>query len=144
MIDISEKEVVKRIATTKGEIKLKRETILAIKEDKIKKGDVLTVAKISGINAVKNTALLIPMCHFIPIQSIDINFEINDEKIICICQVKAEYKTGVEMESLLGVSIALLTIWDMVKYLEKDDKGQYPTTKISNISVVEKIKETSI
>lgn len=140
MIDISEKPTVKRKAKAKGEIKLKNETIKAIKENMIKKGDVLTVAKIAGINAVKNTHIIIPMCHPVPVSSVNIDFDVRENSVVCSCEVKAEYKTGVEMEALTGVSVALLTIWDMVKYLEKDEKGQYSETRITNIEVVKKVK----
>ncbi|HEC88823.1 MAG TPA: cyclic pyranopterin monophosphate synthase MoaC [Thermoplasmata archaeon] len=140
MIDISDKKVVKRIAKAMGEIELKKETVKKIKEGKIKKGDVLTVARVAGINAVKNTPTLIPMCHQIPITSVDISFDIKDSSITSVCEVKAYYRTGVEMEALTGVTVTLLTVWDMVKYLEKDEKGQYPETRIKNIHVVEKIK----
>lgn len=140
MIDISEKPTVKRKAKAKGEIKLKKETIKAIKEGKVKKGDALTVARVAGINAVKNTHIIIPMCHPVPVSSVNIDFDVKEISIICTCEVKAEHKTGVEMESLTGVTVALLTIWDMVKYLEKDENGQYPETRIMNIEVVEKVK----
>ena len=140
MIDISEKPTVKRKAISKGEIKLKKETIKAIKEKKVKKGDVFTVARVAGLNAVKNTSMLIPMCHPVPVSAVDIDFDVRENSIICVCEVKAEYKTGVEMEALTGVTVALLTIWDMVKYLEKDEKGQYPETRIINVEVVEKVK----
>jgi len=141
MIDISDKKVVKRIARAMGEIELKRETIKKIKEKKVKKGDVLIVARVAGINAVKNTPLLIPMCHQIPVTYVDISFEIKDSSIISICEVKAYYRTGVEMEALTGVTVTLLTVWDMVKYSEKDERGQYPETRIKNIHVIEKIRE---
>ena len=140
MIDISEKPTVKRKAISKGEIKLKKETIKAIKEKKVKKGDVFTVARVAGLNAVKNTSMLIPMCHPVPVSAVNIDFDVRENSIICVCEVKAEYKTGVEMEALTGVTVALLTIWDMVKYVEKDEKGQYPETRIINVEVVEKVK----
>ena len=140
MIDISNKKIVMRRAKAKGEIKLKKETLKAIKENKIKKGDVLTVARVAGLNAVKNTSMLIPMCHPVPVSAVDIDFDVRENSIICVCEVKAEYKTGVEMEALTGVTVALLTIWDMVKYLEKDENGQYPGTRITNVEVVEKVK----
>ena len=140
MIDISEKPTVKRKAISKGEIKLKKETIKAIKEKKVKKGDVFTVARVAGLNAVKNTSMLIPMCHPVPVSAVDIDFDVRENSIICVCEVKAEYKTGVEMEALTGTTVALLTIWDMVKYLEKDENGQYPGTRITNVEVVEKMK----
>jgi len=140
MIDISDKKIIMRRAKAKGEIKLKKETIKAIKEKKVKKGDVFTVARVAGLNAVKNTSMLIPMCHPVPVSAVDIDFDVRENSIICVCEVKAEYKTGVEMEALTGVTVALLTIWDMVKYLEKDEKGQYPETRITNVEVVEKMK----
>ncbi|MBU4190033.1 MAG: cyclic pyranopterin monophosphate synthase MoaC [Candidatus Thermoplasmatota archaeon] len=140
MIDISDKKIVMRKAKAKGEIKLKNETIKAIKKNMIKKGDALTVAKIAGLNAVKNTSMLIPMCHPVPVSAVNIDFILRENSVICSCEVKAEYKTGVEMEALTGVSVALLTIWDMVKYLEKDEDGQYPETRITNVEVVEKVK----
>ena len=140
MIDISDKKIIMRRAKAKGEIKLKKETIKAIKEKKVKKGDVFTVARVAGLNAVKNTSMLIPMCHPVPVSAVDIDFDVRENSIICVCEVKAEYKTGVEMEALTGATVALLTIWDMVKYLEKDEKGQYPETRITNVEVVEKMK----
>jgi cyclic pyranopterin phosphate synthase len=140
MVDISRKEISFRVAQASGEIKLKKDTIKTIKERKIKKGDVINTAQTAAILAVKNTSNLIPLCHPIPINSVDVSFDIGEDVISCICEVKAQYRTGVEMESLVGVSVALLTIWDMVKYLEKDEKGQYPTTQITNIKVVSKHK----
>ena len=140
MIDISDKKIIMRRAKAKGEIKLKKETIKTIKEKKVKKGDVFTVARVAGLNAVKNTSMLIPMCHPVPVSAVDIDFDVRENSIICVCEVKAEYKTGVEMEALTGATVALLTIWDMVKYLEKDEKGQYPETRITNVEVVEKMK----
>ncbi|ADC69446.1 molybdenum cofactor biosynthesis protein C [Methanocaldococcus sp. FS406-22] len=141
MVDISKKDDVERFCVAEGYIKLKPETIKLIKEHKIKKGNVLTTAQIAGILAVKKTYELIPMCHPIPITSVNIEFEIFEDKIKAICSVKTTYKTGIEMEALTGVSIALLTIWDMVKSAEKDENGQYKTAEIFGIRVVEKIKK---
>jgi cyclic pyranopterin phosphate synthase len=140
MIDISEKPIVARTAIAQGEIKLKNKTIEAINKKTVKKGDVFECAKVAGISAVKNTSLLIPFCHQIPLTSAKIDFELKEELVICKCEVKAEYKTGVEMDALVGVTTALLTVWDMVKYLEKDDEGQYPLTRIDNIKVIKKEK----
>ena len=142
MIDISEKDTIIRIATASGKILLKKETIERIKQDKVKKGDVLTIAKISAINAVKKVPDIIPLCHPIPITNVDVNFEFENETTIkVICTVKSIAKTGVEMEALTGVNIALLNIWDVVKMYEKDNEGQYPTTLIYDIKVEEKIKK---
>lgn len=140
MIDISGKESVPRMATASGKIHLKRESIDAIRGGKVKKGDALETAKVAALQAVKRTHELIPHCHQINVEECEVWFDIEDEAIVVHCRVKANYKTGVEMETLVGVSVALLTVWDMVKYLEKDENGQYPTTRIMDISVTEKIK----
>jgi len=143
MIDISEKDSILRIATASGKIYLKNETIERIKNNDIRKGDVFTIAKIAAINAVKKVPDLIPLCHPIPISSIDIDFDYEGENTIIVkCTVKSISKTGVEMEALMGVNIALLNIWDVVKMYEKDSKGQYPITAITEVKVDEKIKKT--
>jgi cyclic pyranopterin phosphate synthase len=140
MVDVTFKPEVVRIAKAEGFIRLKRETIEAIRENKIPKGDVLSTANIAGILAVKKTPDLIPMCHPIPITSVSIEFNVQDNGIKVTCTVKSVGKTGVEMEALTGVSLALLTIWDMVKALEKDETGNYPHTAVEYIRVVEKVK----
>jgi len=141
MVDISGKKDVRRKAVAEGRIKLSDKSMLAIRNGTVKKGDVLETARVAGILAVKNTPSIIPYCHPIPVQSVEIDFDMNGEGIICRCSVTATYRTGVEMEALTGTSAALLTIWDMVKYLEKDEKGQYPETAIEGIKVIRKIKE---
>ncbi|MCC6027602.1 MAG: cyclic pyranopterin monophosphate synthase MoaC [Archaeoglobus sp.] len=141
MVDISEKDDVYRTAIAEGFIRLKKETIEAIKKREIAKGNVITIANIAGVMAVKKTAELIPLCHQIPLTSINFDFEIRDDGVRVICNVKSIGKTGVEMEALTGVSIALLTIWDMVKSIEKDEAGNYPWTQIEKIRVVKKSKE---
>ncbi|MBR9690864.1 cyclic pyranopterin monophosphate synthase MoaC [Candidatus Woesearchaeota archaeon] len=141
MIDISDKKAVRREAEAVGKIILKKDTIEKIRKKEIKKGDVIEAAKLAGINAVKQTSVLIPHCHQILIEFTNFKFEIEEDFIEAICVVKTVAKTGVEMESLVGVSTALNTIWDMVKYLEKDEKGQYPNTRIENISILRKWKQ---
>ena len=141
MIDITDKEIVHRRAVAKGTIRLRKETIQAIISGEIKKGDPLIVAEISGIQAVKKTPDLIPMCHPIPIGGVEMEFKTGSDKIEATCSVTADYKTGLEMEALTGVSVALLNIWDMVKYLEKGPRGDYATAEISDIRVIEKVKE---
>lgn len=140
MIDVGDKEVVPRKAVARGEIVLKKETLDAIRRGVVEKGDVLTVAKLSGISAVKETCRLIPMCHPIPVSYAGIELEVQDDRIVCRSEVRASYKTGVEMEALTGASVALLTIWDMVKYMEKDERGQYPQTSVTNIVIESKEK----
>lgn len=140
MIDISGKDISLRIAVATGEIVLKNSTIQEIVEKRVKKGDVFEFARAAALFAIKNTAGIIPHAHPVPIEDVEIKFYINGNRIKVECLVKAHYKTGVEMEALVGVSSALLTIWDMVKYLEKDENGQYPITSIKNIEVIKKEK----
>lgn len=133
MVDTTEKQVTKRMATATGEIHLNREAMNAILQKTVKKGDVLGVARVAGIMAVKQNANLIPLCHTIPLTGTEISFEIREEDCIvkALCTVKCEWKTGVEMEALTGVSVALLTIYDMCKAIDKE-------MEITNISLLEK------
>lgn len=140
MAGIGNKGVVAREAVAEGELLLKTSTVSAIRNKTIKKGDVITVAQTAGIQAAKNTWNIIPLCHQIPLHHISITFKLKDDRVICACTVKADYKTGVEMEALVGVTTALLTVWDMVKYLEKDRDGQYSETRMANIRVTKKRK----
>jgi len=140
MVDISGKKNVERIAVAEGKIRLSDESIKAIKEKRVKKGDVFAIAEAAALMAIKRTFLAIPHCHPLPITSASVEFFIEGNDVVSRCTVKASYKTGVEMEALHGVAIALLTIWDMVKYMEKDEQGQYPTTLIHDIRVTEKRK----
>lgn len=141
MVEVGHKREVFRRAVAKGRIKLKPETIELIKSGRTKKGNVVATAQIAGILAVKKTPELIPLCHPIPLTGVDISFEFGGDYIEATCEVRATYRTGVEMEALTGVTVALLTIWDMVKAVEKDENGQYPFTRIENVHVVEKVKE---
>lgn len=140
MVDISGKRDVTRRALASGEIQLQPKTIEAIKNRQIVKGEVLETARIAAVMAVKRTSFTIPMCHQIPITSVDVQFDIGIDTIKATVEVKSVGKTGVEMEALHGVSVALLTIWDMVKSAEKDATGNYPFTEIKNIRVLEKSK----
>jgi cyclic pyranopterin phosphate synthase len=140
MVDITEKPPVFRKATATGLIRLKGATIEAIKSGQVKKGDVLATARLAAILAVKDTPRLIPLCHSIPITGLDVDFEIDLESVRATVTVTSVGKTGVEMEALTGVATALLNVWDMVKYLEKDETGNYPETRIRGIMVNEKMK----
>jgi cyclic pyranopterin phosphate synthase len=140
MVDITDKPPVYRTATATGVIRLKGPTVAAIKAGAVKKGDVLTTAKIAAIMAVKDTPRLIPLCHPIPVTGLNVSFELGDGMVRATVTVTSVGGTGVEMEALSGVSAALLNVWDMVKYLEKDEAGNYPQTKIEEIAVVEKRK----
>ncbi|MEM0015682.1 MAG: cyclic pyranopterin monophosphate synthase MoaC [Saccharolobus sp.] len=141
MIDISKKDIVLREAVAEGFIELRKETIQRILENSIEKGDVISAAKIAGILAAKKTSELLPLCHPIPLENITVDIEVKDNGIRVISKVKAHYKTGVEMEALTATSIALLTIWDMVKKYEKDENGKYPNTVIKEIRVIDKVKQ---
>ena len=140
MIDITGKSEVERIAIVKGRIRLRKETIEKIRRKEIEKGDVITVAKIAGILAAKKTPEIIPLCHPIPLTNIKVDVNVKEEFVEVTVTVKTVAKTGVEMEALTAATISLLTIWDMVKKYEKDEKGQYPYTRIEEIRVVGKIK----
>jgi len=140
MVDISAKGEVIREAVAAGKIFLKPETMNAIRQGTVVKGNVLSTARVAATLSVKNTPNLIPMCHSIPISAIIVDFSDGDSFIEARVRVKSTGKTGVEMEALVGVSVALLTVWDMVKSAEKDEAGQYPVTCIQDIRVVEKRK----
>ncbi len=140
MVDVSKKESTSRVCMAEGLIHLSAKSIIAIREKRVKKGDALTVAEAAALLAIKRTSEIIPHCHPIPITFAGIEFEFAEDAMKCTCTVKTLAQTGVEMEALVGVTTALLTLWDMVKYLEKDETGNYPTTRISNIRVVSKQK----
>ena len=140
MVDISGKSEVAREAIASGRIRLRPATLAAIREGTVVKGNVLATARVAATLAVKNTSNIIPMCHPIPLSSITVDFDECEGYIEATVVVKMTGRTGVEMEALTGVSVALLTIWDMVKSAEKDADGQYPCTAISDIRVVEKRK----
>jgi len=141
MVDISEKRDVIRIARASGVIVLKPTTIEKIKKGEIPKGDVLAVAKTAAILAVKRVPDMIPLTHPIQITSVKVDSKVEDGRVCLEVEVKSTGKTGVEMEALTGVSVGLLTVWDMVKGLEKDENGQYPSTRIQDIQVLEKVKK---
>jgi cyclic pyranopterin phosphate synthase len=145
MVDVTTKPEIYREAKAKGTIKLKSETIQLIREGKIKKGDPFEVAKVAGILAAKKTSSLIPLCHPLPLTSIEIKLQIVDgSKVEVETIVKTRAQTGVEMEALAAATAALLTVWDMTKQYEKDSDGQYPSTCIQNVHVVRKVKEKPI
>ena len=144
MVDITSKPLVYRRATATGSIRLKESTLQAMRSGEIKKGDPLASARLAAILAVKETPRLIPYCHPIPITGLEVRFELEEMGIKATVTVTSFGRTGVEMEALTGVSVALLNIWDMVKYLEKDETGNYPETVIEEIRVLEKRKEAAL
>ena len=133
MVDVSTKEVTHRKALATGEIILSSEVIELIKAKKMPKGDPLSIAEVSGINGVKKTSELIPLCHPLPLDHISLHTEINEKKnsVVVYCLVSANSKTGVEMEALSGVNSALLAIYDLSKIIE-------PNLKITNTKLLVK------
>jgi cyclic pyranopterin phosphate synthase len=133
MVDVGDKEVQTRIARASGTIGLSAEAIGLIRENLVKKGDVLTVAQIAGICAAKQTSSLIPLCHNIVLENVKVELTLGDEGIKAESDIRCTGKTGAEMEALTAVSIALLTVYDMCKAVDKK-------MTISNICLTEKIK----
>lgn len=121
MVDVSGKEITSRTAVASGKIRVNESVMEAVLAGTVAKGDVLGVARVAGIMAVKQTSSLIPMCHTLLITKCGIEFEVDRENLTikAVCTAKVEGKTGVEMEALTGVSVALLTIYDMCKAIDK-------------------------
>ncbi|WP_410764835.1 cyclic pyranopterin monophosphate synthase MoaC [Haloferax sp. DFSO60] len=140
MVDVGSKPDTARRAVARGTIHLSESTVEAIRENQVKKGDVLATARIGAVQAVKHTWETIPMCHQIPITNIDTEFEVESDSVTLSVGVETTGKTGCEMEALEGVTTGLNVVWDMVKAAEKDSEGQYPGTKISDVEVVSKEK----
>lgn len=133
MVDVGAKPDTERIAVAGGEVHLKPDTVSLIRQGLMKKGDVLTVAKIAGIMAAKHTADLIPLCHPLPLTQVEVNLTLVDDLpgVAITATARTIGKTGVEMEALTAVSVAALTVYDMVKAVEK-------TARIQNIRLIEK------
>ena len=136
MVDVSSKLVTERFARAQAKIYAAPETIKMIKNNDHKKGDVLAVAHVAGIQAAKKTADLIPLCHPLSLSSVKLYFKIKHDYILVECVAQVSAKTGVEMEALTGVSIACLTIYDMCKAVDKN-------MVISDLTLVEKTGGTS-
>lgn len=134
MVDVGAKPLQDRMAMAAGALVCQPATIQALKRNALPKGDALTVARVAGIQAAKSTANLIPLCHTLPLHHVDIQFEIAESSIAIRCEVSTRSATGVEMEALTGVTVAALTLYDMMKSADK-------TMRIEGISVVKKIKK---
>lgn len=119
MVDVSAKPMSARTAVAKGKITLERKTIGLISKDRIGKGNVFATARLAGIQAAKQTAQLIPLCHTIPLSEVKIEVEVTRDGVEVVCTARTVAQTGVEMEALTGVAIALLTIYDMCKAVDK-------------------------
>ena len=133
MVDVGAKPETERSAVARGEVILKPETLTLIKAGLMKKGDVLTVAQLAGIMGAKKTSELIPLCHPIPINQVVVELEVDDRLpgVIITARLKTTGKTGIEMEALTAVTVAALTVYDMVKAVEK-------TARITNVRLLEK------
>jgi cyclic pyranopterin phosphate synthase len=133
MVDVSDKDVTRRIAVARGAVTMRRETLALILEDKIEKGDVFSVARVAGIMAAKKTSELIPMCHPLSITSVEIKLDPqqNPARVEIEATVRVDGKTGVEMEAMTAVSVAGLTIYDMCKAVDRE-------MSIAEVRLVEK------
>ncbi|CAI49964.1 probable cyclic pyranopterin monophosphate synthase accessory protein [Natronomonas pharaonis DSM 2160] len=140
MVDVGEKPDTARRAVARGEITLQPSTVAAIETNDVEKGDVLAVARVGAIQAVKHTWETVPMCHQIPITNVDTEFSTSETAVELTVAVETTGKTGCEMEALEGVTTGLNVVWDMVKAAEKDADGQYPDTGIDSVEVIEKEK----
>jgi cyclic pyranopterin phosphate synthase len=134
MVDVGYKPPQRRLARAAGVVRCRAETIRALREQALPKGDVLTVAKIAGIQAAKRTDALIPLCHSLPLESVDLQFEIGETEVRIFAEAATTSRTGVEMEALVAVSVAALTIYDMCKAVDKE-------MVIGDIRVTEKVKQ---
>jgi len=133
MVDVSAKPQSLRLAMATGKIKIKRATANAISRNRIGKGNVLATAQIAGIQAAKRTAELIPLCHPLPLSNVEIHFEMKRGAVHATCSARTTAQTGVEMEALAGVAIALLTIYDMCKAIDQE-------MEISDVRLIKKTK----
>src|SRR6266508_205454 len=133
MVDVSAKPLSKRRAVARGNIRLRRETLDLIARDHIAKGDVFATARIAGIQAAKQTAQLIPLCHTLPLGQVNIDIVASKDGAEVKCTAKTIAQTGVEMEALVGVTVALLTIYDMCKAVDKE-------MQIYDVRLIEKTK----
>jgi len=134
MVDVGDKPPQRRIARAEGFIALSAETLRLIRENRMKKGDVLTVAQIAGIQAAKRTAELIPLCHPISLEKVGVRLAVTDGGVTASSEVRCTGKTGVEMEALTAVSVALLAVYDMCKAVDA-------TMRIGEIRLIEKVKQ---
>ena len=137
---VHDKPIVLRRAVASGRLTLARGTLSAIRSHRVQKGDALRTAEVAGLLAVKRTPELIPHCHPVPVSGSRVDLTVRARDVVATAEVSALYRTGVEMEALVAVTVALLTVWDMVKYLEKDERGLYPTARLTDVRVITKEK----
>lgn len=140
IINIGSKPIVERRATARGRVVLQEASKSAIESNSIKKGNVLEASTVAVLQAVKETPRIIPHCHPIPLEGTEVSWHWDNTSLWCTVSVSAHYKTGIEMEAMTGVAAGLLCAFDMVKSLEKDEDGQYPVARITDLEVVQKFK----
>ena len=140
IVPVGHKPIIERYAQAEGRLRLGLNSITAIQEGLVSKGDVFEASTIAAIQAAKETPRMIPHCHPIPLESCRVEWDWDESDLICRVSVSAHWKTGVEMEALCAVATGLLCALDMVKSSEKDEYGQYPSTQIHGIRVLEKRK----
>ena len=140
-VDVSAKPVSFREATAVGFIRLKPETLRIVKSGGVEKGDPLSLAKLTAVLAAKQTPNIVALCHQLKLDTTLVDAKVMERGIEVTATISAHERTGVEMEALTAVSVALLNVWDVVKQYEKDANGQYPLTRIESIRVVRKVKK---
>ena len=138
--DVANKPPVRRRAVAEGEITLRPSTRRAIRRREVEKGDPVSAAELAGLLAMKRTSELIPHCHVVPLTSSRVEVRPSGRGVRVRAEAETVDRTGVEMEALVAATVALLTVWDMVKYLEKDARGLYPATSLGPVRVVSKEK----
>lgn len=131
MVDVGDKPITSRVAVAEGAIRLGPEAVAVVASGAGRKGDVLAVAQLAGIQAAKRASDLIPLCHPIPLSSVDVGLTLDGDRVRCVATARADWRTGVEMEALTSVSAALLTVYDMLKSV---DRG----LEIEGIRLIEK------
>lgn len=140
---VHDKPVVYRRALARGTLSVRPATLSALRAGRLDKGDAKRTAELAGILAMKRTSELIPHCHLVPLTGSRVEVTVGRSHVTVEAEAEATHRTGVEMEALTGATIALLTVWDMVKYLEKDADGGYPVTRLGPVRVVRKEKRPS-
>ena len=138
---IDAKPLTLRRASAEGRLTLRPATRTAIRAGRVEKGDPIAAGEIAGLAAMKRTSELLPHCHIVPLTGSSVELALTATGIRVVAEAETVHRTGVEMEALVGATVSLLTVWDMVKYLEKDANGGYPSTRLGPVRVRRKTKE---
>ncbi len=139
-VDVADKPVSRRTAVVLGDLALSAPTVREIRRGRVAKGDPISVGEVAGLLAMKRTPELIPHCHKVNLTASRVELSATPKGVRVRAEANALDRTGVEMEALVGATVALLTVWDMVKYLEKDGRGLYPRTRLGPVRVAVKEK----